>query len=259
MSEGQALRSIERAMAVLDAAAASSEPVTAKALARELGCSLSTAYNLVNTLMAGGYLERADGGYVLGDRVSALHRARVRRGPAAEDVGAVLEGVRRAGGTSSAYYSRFRGGSVVIESGAHAPGVGPESVLPLGPDLHAHATAHGKVLLSGLTASARRRYLEGRGMPRLTGRTITHVARLETQLERVRRRGIAMAVEEHAPGEACVSVPVTAPDGRVLAAVSVAVPVPALRAHRDALVRALQRGARDAARLLAGDGTRSPE
>ncbi|MGP4002771.1 IclR family transcriptional regulator [Streptomyces sp. 8N706] len=248
MPEGQALQSVERAMAVLDAAAVSGGPVTAKALARELGCALSTAYNLANTLVGGGYLEHVDGGYVLGDRVSALHCARARQDRTPEGVRGVLERVRRATGTS-VYYSRFRDGGIVVESASQAPG--PAPAFPLGPDPYAHATAHGKVLLAGLAPHVRRRYLEGAGMPRLTGRTITHAARLDLHLQQVRRTGFAIAVEESVPGEACLSVPVTPAGGRVLGALSVALPSRTLAAHRERLVSALRRAAHETGHLLA--------
>ncbi|WP_046470679.1 IclR family transcriptional regulator [Allosalinactinospora lopnorensis] len=246
MSEGQNVQSVERAMAVLDAVAASGEPVSAKALARRFECSLSTVYNLVNTLMAGGYLERTAGGYLLGGRISTLHQARVGD-RSAEGIEAVLDQVQWAAG-ASAYYSRLRDGNVVVEGASHAPGPGP--MFPLGPDPTAHATAHGKVLLAGLERPARDRYLKTAGMRRLTDRTITHPDRLEFQLQRVRRSGVATAVEESAEGEACVSVPVTVPDGRVLAAVSAALPARTLEIRREQVVRALLRGAQHAARLL---------
>lgn len=59
-------QSVDRALAILDAVADASGPVGAKALARRLECSLSTAYHLLAPLTERGYLVRTARGYALG-------------------------------------------------------------------------------------------------------------------------------------------------------------------------------------------------
>src|SRR5438034_1125597 len=68
--------------------------------------------------------------------------------------------------------------------------------LDLGFDRSAHATSFGKVLLAAMSPTARRHYLAGTGLARLTNRTITRVEDLDRELATVRRTGIAAEIEE---------------------------------------------------------------
>ena len=82
-----------------------------------------------------------------------------------------------------------------------------------------HCTANGKVLLAFGAASLPEGELE-----RLTPRTIVERKRLEGELQAVRSRGYATAVEELEPGLVAVASPVHGPGGDVLAALSISGP-----------------------------------
>ncbi len=67
------IRSVQRALRLLEAASAHERGLPAKVLAREVGLALGTTYHLLRTLTFEGYLKRLpDGSYVLGDRVPRL-------------------------------------------------------------------------------------------------------------------------------------------------------------------------------------------
>ncbi|MFF2518422.1 helix-turn-helix domain-containing protein [Streptomyces sp. NPDC058086] len=55
-------QSVDHALALLDAVADAPGPLSAKALTRRLGCSLSTVYHLLGPLTARGYLMRGPEG-----------------------------------------------------------------------------------------------------------------------------------------------------------------------------------------------------
>jgi DNA-binding IclR family transcriptional regulator len=76
------------------------------------------------------------------------------------------------------------------------------------------------VLLAALPAREREAYVASGPFPALTARTITDPAALRAELEKVREQGYAVDDEEIAAGLHCIAVPVRAPDGRVLAAIS---------------------------------------
>ena len=69
--------SITRALRVVEAVAVAGDGVTAKAIARRLGCPLPTVYRALGTLVEEGYLVRLHDvhGYGLGYRVAELHRS----------------------------------------------------------------------------------------------------------------------------------------------------------------------------------------
>lgn len=92
------------------------------------------------------------------------------------------------------------------------------SITPL------HATSSGKVLLAALPSPEREAVYEKRGLPALTGRTITSRPELERQLIDVAAQGYAAVFEEYEIGLNGIAVPVRDHRGAVVAAVSVAGP-----------------------------------
>ncbi|MFF7728284.1 IclR family transcriptional regulator [Streptomyces sp. NPDC008001] len=254
-------RSVDRALDVLDAVAAASAPVQAKALARRLGCGLSTVYEILGTLTERGHLVRTAGGYTLGYRVPALHQAFQRQMQLDDAVQALLLRARREAG-ADVYFSTYRNGDIAVLAGnAAEPSTGGFGV---GRDLDGHATAHGKMLLSTLPRAARMRYLTATGMRAITPRTITSPDRLDVELRRVRREGVAVEVEECAPGVACVAVPVPAAAGApgapavvrggrrgALTAVSAALPLEDFHRRKRELTGTLRHVAAEAAKLAA--------
>ncbi|HKE97444.1 MAG TPA: IclR family transcriptional regulator [Actinomycetes bacterium] len=129
----------------------------------------------------------------------------------------------------------------------------------------AHCTSTGKVLLAHLPERELDRVLERTVLVAKTPYTITDAARLRTDLERVRRRGWAENVNESELGVASRAAPVRDAGGRVVAAISVAGPLPrftpeAMRRMTNEVIATAERisarlGHRaDAARLRAISG-----
>ncbi|MEV4431881.1 IclR family transcriptional regulator C-terminal domain-containing protein [Streptomyces sp. NPDC049555] len=238
-------QSVDRALDLLDAVAASPGPVPAKALARRLGCGLSTAYELLGALTARGHLVRTPAGYVLGYRTPELHRSFQRQMRLGNEVQELLVRARRTSGADT-YYSAYRDGDIAVLAGATAADP-PTGGFRTGQDDAAHATAHGKVLLAALPRAARHRYLDAAGMRALTPRTITSPEHLDAQLAGVRREGVAVEIEESAAGVACVAVRV--PVRGVLTAVSAALPLADFRRRGPAVAEALRQVAVEVARF----------
>ena len=107
--------SITRALRVVEAVAVAGDGVTAKAIARRLGCPLPTVYRALGTLVEEGYLVRLQEahGYGLGYRVAELHRSlteQVRPEPALRTA---LREVHTAA-EAAAYLAVFRDVDVVV-------------------------------------------------------------------------------------------------------------------------------------------------
>ncbi|MFI8502334.1 IclR family transcriptional regulator [Streptomyces sp. NPDC085524] len=221
-------QSVDRALALLDLVADAPGPVSAKALARGAGCSLSTAYHLLGPLTARGYLVRGPEGYAPGPRVPALHRSFRRHLGAGTAVAALLPHVRRVTG-AEAYFTAYSGGRITVIDST-TPLTGSEDPFAPGPETRAHATAHGKVLLAPLSRAERRRYLSDHGLARLTERTITDEERFEAELAAVRNRGVAVSVGEADPAYTCLAVALPSRPDRAL---SVSLPLEEFRRRRD--------------------------
>ncbi|MFJ8470877.1 IclR family transcriptional regulator [Kitasatospora sp. NPDC094011] len=239
-------RAADRTLEVLELVARATGPVSAKALARGLGCALSTAYTLLTPLTERGYLVRTDGGYTLGYQVSALHRAFQRQMGLSSGIDGVLARMRQTAG-ASANYVAYQGDGLVIADVRTVAADGDERPeLAIGVDPRSHAYAHGKIALAAAGPAARRRYLEQPGLRRFTPQTIASVERLDEELRRIRRTGVALDVEEARPGLACLAAPVLGTDGAVVGSVSLSVRPEDLRARRRQLIAAVRRAADEA-------------
>ncbi|HWI15951.1 MAG TPA: IclR family transcriptional regulator, partial [Burkholderiales bacterium] len=91
----------------------------------------------------------------------------------------------------------------------------PGSRVPL------HCTASGKLFLSTLRASVRRRLVAALPLERHTPNTITQRPELERALSRIRENQVGTDNEEFLAGLIAVAVPIMGPHRRVYAAVAV--------------------------------------
>ncbi|WP_197319648.1 IclR family transcriptional regulator [Saccharomonospora sp. NB11] len=251
--------SARRALRVLEIVAAEGDGVSAKAVARRAGFTLSTTYHLLNTLVHEGYVVRLGHGrgFGLGYKIDTLHR-RLCAELNVDDVVREELNLLHRHARAAAYYTVLRDTDVVVAAVADSARYPRATPVEFGLHEAAHATAFGKVLLSTLTPRQRRSYLEGTGMPRLTDRTRVRFADLTRELELVRRSGVARDVEEFQREVACVSAPVRGADNRVRGAVAFSVPISEFAARHGELERTVARGAARLTRVLADSASLDP-
>jgi DNA-binding IclR family transcriptional regulator len=129
--------------------------------------------------------------------------------------------------------------------------------LEVGDRAPAHCIAGGKVLLAHLEPGLRGRLLRSRKLMARTSHSITRVSDLEAELDRVRARGYGTNDEEYFDGIVAVAVPITDPDGHVVAALTMHGPLPRLTPERcEAEVPRLHEAAR---RIASAWGLTGPE
>ena len=85
-----------------------------------------------------------------------------------------------------------------------------------------HSTACGQLLMALLSKEERRKMMKRIGRRRITEKTITDPAALEARCEEVAEAGFAEILEESVRGVWSLAVPVIAPNGKILAALSLA-------------------------------------
>lgn len=97
--------------------------------------------------------------------------------------------------------------------------VAPDTTVRLhivpGTPMPPHASASAKAVLGFLAPAERERLLNGRDLEAFTSRTLTDLARLEAELERVPAQGYAVECGEHVTGLASIARPVFGPSGEV--------------------------------------------
>lgn len=210
------MQSADRALAILAAFSPARPELGVSELAAELGMHKSTASRLLAVLQARGLVRRAGDRFSPGPELARLGALAVRSLSVADAAREPLE--RLADQTGETVNLAVRQGEQALNVSqvqtAHVVGVtdwtGRAAAL--------HATANGKALLA---------FGDGplpRELPPLTPATIGNPAALHAELERIRGRGFATAVEELELGLHAVAAPVFDSAGACVAAVSASGP-----------------------------------
>jgi len=218
--DGSAVRSVDRAAALLLALGDFPSEAGVTELARTLGLHKSTASRLLATLERRGLVEQDEesGKYRLGVAVIRL----AERAEKTLDLRSIarpdLERLARATRETA---------SLGVPDGDRcltvAQADGPNMVACAdwtGRTTPLHCVASGKVLLAAMAERDILRLVKT-GLTACTDRTITALEPLLEELARVRRRGFATAFSEWEPGQNAVAAPVHDARGRVVASVSV--------------------------------------
>ncbi|WP_149182188.1 IclR family transcriptional regulator [Streptomyces sp. TRM49041] len=129
-------------------------------------------------------------------------------------------------------------------------------VSAAGRRLPAHCTSVGKMLLASLSQDEFDTRIDGRELAAMTPESLTDPDELRAALAVVRERGIATEHRESHPDVSCVAAPVRDSAGRVVAALSISVPMIRWSEEREAeLAELAAKGADD---LSASLGHRGP-
>lgn len=223
---------VMRALDVLELLARQDRP-TLRELTDGLQLPRTTAFELVNTLTARGYVTRSDGEparYSLGVRAFQLGSAFVDR----LDYVALGDAAAKelSGRTNETTHVAVLDGTDVVYIARAESRQRVRMVSAVGARLPAHCTAVGKALLAYLSAAElRTRFPPDTPLRRLTDKTITTLPALERELETVRARGYSIEECESNVDVCCAGAAVRDGTDRVVAAISVSVPEQRWTAH----------------------------
>ena len=191
-----------RAVEILDALADGGELGTNE-VARRTGATPSTVSRQLGTLVASGLVEHvpATGRYRLGLRIVRLANALLARLDVRTVARPHLEELVRSTGETATLSVPGEVDAITVDfvAGAHSV----QHVTQVGRPSVAHASSAGKAMLA----------FTGRPLPpgalkAFTPHTITDRATLAKELEQIRARGYAVAIEERELGLAAVAAPV---------------------------------------------------
>jgi len=122
--------------------------------------------------------------------------------------------------------------------------------ISLGVPSPLHATAAGKLYLASLSNDELEAVLERLPLEQYTSKTIGNEQSLRAAIARIRRTGFAISDSEHIEGLSAIATPIVDASGRLVAALTVPVPVARLRANRDSLIEQSQATAQKISRSL---------
>lgn len=206
---------LARAATILDAFDGTRPVLSLSELAARTGLPKSTVHRFAEQLLDLGWFERAAGGYRVGMRLFEVGGLADRRNRLRDKALPHLNALSRATGCAVHLGVLDQGEVVYLEK---LPVRGLNLPTRDGGRMPAHCTALGKAMLAfaGPEELAR---LADAGLERRTARTIVEPVRLGTELEAIRRDGLAYDREEACPGIACVAAPIRGA-GRAIGAVS---------------------------------------
>jgi len=215
---------LEQGLQILERFGQGTERMRLSEIAREINISRSSAFRLLHTLQARGYLERDEEtkSYRLGSRVLALGYAFLASKDVVELARPILERLRDETGCS-AHIGILDGNEVVYV--ARFPSLQPVGTnIKVGSRLPAYATTMGRMLLA-FRAQADVKRLYGRAkMQRFSPRTASNYDELAAQLAQDRTRRYALSHSNFEAGIASVAAPIFGAAGVVVAAVNVSGP-----------------------------------
>ncbi|MGA2513582.1 MAG: IclR family transcriptional regulator [Candidatus Limnocylindrales bacterium] len=239
------MRSLERMVAILEAVAASREPLSVKRLAALVGLSTSTTWRIANELAAQGLLEQPSdrGGYRLGGRLLSIASTSSAQYEVLGVALSEMEALRDETGETVALHVRSVDRRICIAEVQSRQAV--RRVVPIGLSLPLHVGATGLALVSALPEAERESYLSGLTLSASEDRA------LRANLKEVVARGWAYESNTWAKEVAGWAVPIQSA-GELRAALSVSGPY--LRWTQSAMRRCLPAGLTAAERIGIGIG-----
>jgi DNA-binding IclR family transcriptional regulator len=248
LSQGEnkgSVGTLARGLDILELFAGDSPELTQTEISDRLGLPVPTVHRLVKLLSERGWLVRDPASRRLRLGLGAARLLPAVRLPdlARDPLRAMAE---RTG--EAVNLAALDGGEVLYllsETGSHLLTLRS----PVGLRLPVHSTALGKCLLAQLDDEAARSEAGPEPYEALTPRTLTSWDRLRTNVERVRREGVAYSREEHEVGLHSIAVPLAWVDGHGPVAVNIS--LPSSRAGREATAE-LTRDLRATAAAITG-------
>ncbi|MCX4790679.1 IclR family transcriptional regulator [Streptomyces sp. NBC_01221] len=200
------------------------DTLTVSEAAGLLSIGRSTAHRVLSTLEGRGFAVRESSGrgYSAGPELERLGRPAGFGTAVREQLGAVLDdALRRTGETVQS--AALIGDRILVTDGRESPH--PVRVMPERGRTHpAHATAGGKMLLSGMTSEELHALYPQEELPEVTPNTLTSRSALFAELDAIRSRGYALSRGESVPGLHAVAVAPAASSRRDRLALMASVP-----------------------------------
>jgi IclR family transcriptional regulator, KDG regulon repressor len=225
------INSLARGIQILRSLAVENGAVGVTEMAEQLKVDPSTAYRLLSTLEAYGFVAQdlETRKYSLGYGILEVTSGLLRRLSVVEVSQPHLYALATKIGESAHVAVRDRQFAVSVGSESATGVLRVETILGTPEPLY--CTAVGKALLADYTRAQLEQLFGSEQLERHTPHTLTTIDELELDLVRIRRLGYAVDDEELHPGVRCIAAPVRDYTGRVVAAFGIS--SPAVRLTRD--------------------------
>lgn len=211
------INSLDRALRILEILGDSDNNIGVTELGRKLDVDKSTAYRLVATLVARGYIEQEPETkkYTLGLKIvelssKVLDKLELRKvaKPFMKELVQLTD--------ETVHLAILDLGNVVCIDQEETPSMINVN-MAVGREAPGHCTSIGKVLWAYLKEEELDYILKKKVLTGYTGRTITSIPELKLHLKKVKEQGYALDDEEFTIGVRCIAVPVWNYKNKVIA------------------------------------------
>ena len=235
--DGNLIKSVGKALAILEELYASGRPLRVGDLAARLDMSPSAVSRLVSTLGTSRLIDQDEesGRCYLGIGLSLLGHAALGRRELDQIALPVLADISRRFPAYASLCRMYRNKVIMIRGRTSETLQRDSSLMCVHP---VHACASGKLLLAYLTPPALEAVLNSHRLDPYTPRTLTTIDALMADLETVRRDGFALDNQELLHDSRHVAAPIRDHAGEVIAALSVGGRTVEVQSQFEALTQA---------------------
>jgi len=219
-SDPSAVKTLRKALVILDAFAAAGVPLTVAEVAIRAGVTRPTAHRLVQTLIAEGYLRqdprdgRISPGYSVLQLAGSLLDANQMRLEALPHLEALAHEIGE-----RANLGILHRNELLYLAGVEKPSL-PTIYSRFGKTAPAYCASLGKAILAHLPPDELKSFLRDVPLVKHTKHTITDEKALKRELAEIREKGYALDREEHIAGLFCIASAIMA-DGVPVGAIGV--------------------------------------
>jgi DNA-binding IclR family transcriptional regulator len=211
-------------MSLLDALAQSDEAVSLKKLAEFTELHPSTAHRILNDMVACRLVERADSGtYRLGLKLLELGNLVKARLSVRDAANLPMRALHKLTG-QTVNLSVRQGDEIVYIDRAYSERSGMQVVRAIGGRAPLHLTSVGKLFLADDDAAKLKSYVAKTGLKSHTANSISSLADLEKELDKVKVVGHARDDEELEVGVSCMAAAILDDSGKLVAGLSLSAP-----------------------------------
>ena len=221
---GKTVASVEKAVALLNAIAASENGMSVTELSRSLGYGVSATYHLLNTLRQQEYLQQdaQTRRYNIGLGIFRLHALAQRQNTLPSIVQPYLDELSNVCGETSNLMVLQDEEAVYIAQSESSHMI--KMFTQIGARVPYYCTGGGKVILAYLPDEVQGLYIKRARFIPFTKHTLSDKKSLERELKKIRRQGYSIDNEEREEGVTCIAAPVFNAAGTPIAAISVSGP-----------------------------------
>lgn len=221
----QNIKSVEKAVDILSCFTVETPELSVTEISVRTGLNQSTVSRILATLEKKRCVERETPGgkYRLGVKFHQWRGILSQETSLPDLARPAMERLRDVCGEEVSLYVPGEGNRICVEAVKSHHSIA--KVTRVGKILPLHCGAAGKVLLAYLPEKVRGAVIFGRPLEKFTPKTITNPYELEADLEKIRKDGYAVSLEEREPGTYSVVVPVLAKKGKIVASLSISGPI----------------------------------